>query len=82
MKREYIKEGTEIQTALGFIEVLGYNGSGLFDCLIFEEDEEGEEKGERRYLTKSDIAGMMKEIDGRNHEVVWDGNEEGEEADV
>lgn len=76
MKREYVTVGTTIDTLVGYIKVLGYNGNGLFDCNIHELDDNSQYTTERRYLTASDIQSYMKEVDGKNHKIEWEEPEE------
>ena len=79
MKIEYIKKGSIIDTLFGTIEVTGYNGSIVYG-IEREYDEEGNvEREEETRLTLNEIGHLMKEVDGRNHKVWYDEEEEDEE---
>lgn len=75
MKREIIKEGTELHVEDGYIRITGANGSGLIYADQYFVDEDGTEKyiGER-CLTASEIGLLMKAVDGQNHHIVYEGN--------
>lgn len=78
-----ITKGTMIDTPVGYMIATGFNGSLVyFD--VFEpemiEDKRGNfvdvpgsgmVKVEECRLTLNETAGVMKEVDGRNHKVVW-----------
>ena len=76
MRTEYITKGTTIDTVTGYIKILGYNGSGLFDCNIHDLNDDNQYATERRYLTARDIQSYMKEVDGKNHKIEWEEPEE------
>ncbi len=79
MKIEHITKGSIIDTFFGTIEVTGYNGSIVYG-IEREYDEEGNvEREEETRLTLNEIGHMMKEVDGRNHKVWYDEEEENEE---
>ena len=64
---DHITKGTEITTADGYIIVTGYNGHIVYADYYTDDDT----KTEERY-TLSEIAGLMKELDGKNHRVIYD----------
>lgn len=77
---DHITKGTEITTADGYIIVTGYNGHIVYaerHVLTAPDDEEYTDdnaidvKTDEMY-TLSEIAGLMKEVDGRNHRVIYD----------
>lgn len=67
-----IKTGDIIDTLAGYLEVKGYNGSIVY-CEEYETNENGEDvmTGDRM-LTCGEIALIMKEVDGRNHKVMFE----------
>ena len=73
MKREHITKGTQIDTLDGFIVLKERNDGGLFyaDEYTINDDGNPELSGVTK-LTKSEIERTMKEIDGRNHSVIWE----------
>lgn len=73
MKTETISKGMEITTETGYLKVKGYNGSIVYVDEITN-DETGNEVVEERMLTLSEIGLMMKAVDGRNHDLRWEGD--------
>ena len=83
MKMEIIKKGDIINTVEGFLVVNGFNGHIVTvqeHTMDYAENEDGSlnyddsiEKVKKRYLTLNEIALMMRENDGFNHKVVWEG---------
>lgn len=83
MKIETIKKGDVINTIEGFLIIDGFNGHIVTvqeHTMDYAENEDGSldydnaiEKAEKRYLTLNEIALMMRENDGFNHKVVWEG---------
>lgn len=69
---ETIKTGDIIDTLVGYLEVKGYNGSIVY-CDEYETTDNGEDvmTGERM-LTCNEIGKIMKEVDGRNHKVMFE----------
>lgn len=71
MKPEYITKGTEVATAAGYEIITGWNGHIVYTD-SYEVDEDGNEsKVCERMLTLEEIGHLMKEVDGKNHKVVW-----------
>lgn len=69
---EHISQGSEIQTLDGFLTVEGWNGR-LVDVTEWLLDRDGgEHEGRELRMTLNEIAAVMKEVDGRNHRVLWD----------
>lgn len=72
-----IKEGDEVTTMFGFLLIGKENGAGLIDCVEFEVDRDGEEhEGDECRLVATEIAQLMKEVDGKNHSVIYERDEE------
>ena len=72
MKPERITKGTEISTIEGKIVATSYNGSIVyFDEYTLNEEGEYEYERERR-LTLCEVGKVMKELDGMNHNVIWE----------
>lgn len=74
---EHITKGTRIYTMAGYIILKDRNDGGLYDAdeYTFTENDEAEFSGAVR-LTKAEIERTMKEMDGRNHRVIWGGTNE------
>ena len=78
---DHITKGTEITTVDGYLIITGYNGSIVYadhhtqtwpeDATEFTDDNAIDVVFEDRY-TLSEIAGLMKEVDGKNHRVIYD----------
>lgn len=73
MKRETISKGMEITTEIGYFKVKGYNGSIVYVDEITD-DEAGNEVVEERMLTLKEIGYEMKAVDGKNHDLRWEGD--------
>ena len=73
MKREIISIGTEISTEVGYLKVKSYNGSIVY-VDEYTDDENGNEVVEERMLTLEEIGKEMKSIDGKNHDLRWEGD--------
>lgn len=73
MKREIISKGMEITTEIGYLKVKGYNGSIVYVDEITD-DEDGNEITEEKKLTLEEIGHEMKAVDGKNHDLRWEGN--------
>ena len=73
MGTDIISKGTEISTTEGYLVVKGQNCGGLVSLDEYVADESGEFalKGERT-LTLSEVGHIMKDVDGKNHSVVWE----------
>ena len=72
MKRTHITAGTKIDTISGYIIVKSINDAGLCYCDEYTIDDDELDvfaKTETR-LMPADIARLMKEVDGLNHEVI------------
>lgn len=78
-----ITEGTMIDTPTGYMIATGFNGSLVFFD-VFEPEMIEDENGNLAHapgsgmvqvedcrLTLWEVAGVMKEVDGRNHKVIW-----------
>lgn len=76
---EHVTVGTKINTEDGMILLKGYNGSLLY-ADKYEYDESYDTKlvlvDDFYRLTKSELAHYMKEVDGLNHDLIWDEPEE------
>ena len=74
---EHITKGTRIETLAGYIILKDRNDGGLYDAdeYTFAENDEAEFSGAVR-LTKAEIERTMREVDGRNHRVIWGGTNE------
>lgn len=73
MRNKKIKVGSEIDTVTGKLVVTGWNGHIAFvDEYEFDYDTEEEKKTCERMLTLSEIGKEMKEVDGLNHNVIWE----------
>lgn len=74
---EHITKGTRIDTLAGYIILKDRNDGGLYDAdeYTFTENDEAEFSGVVR-LTKAEIERTMREVDGRNHRVIWGGTNE------
>lgn len=74
---EHITKGTRIETLAGYIILKDRNDGGLYDAdeYTFTENDEAEFSGAVR-LTKAEIERTMREVDGRNHRVIWGGTNE------
>lgn len=74
---EHITKGTRIETLAGYIILKDRNDGGLYDAdeYTFTENDEDEFSGAVR-LTKAEIERTMREVDGRNHRVIWGGTNE------
>lgn len=81
---EHVTVGTEVVTEYGKLVLKGYNGSLLYaDRYEYDESDEPELVYVREdRLTKSELAQDMKEVDGLNHNLIWDEPEEAEEEVV
>lgn len=67
--KNIITIGTQIETLAGYEQVTGYNGSIVYtDSYEVDMDGKAEKVGERK-LTTGEIELLMREVDGRNHEV-------------
>lgn len=83
MKRETISKGMEITTEIGYLKVKGYNGSIVYadhhkqtwpdDAEEFTDDN-AIEVVEKDMMTLSNLAMMMKAVDGKNHDLRWEGD--------
>ena len=73
-KYEHIGKGTEITTMEGKIVADSYNGSIVYfdEFLYNEETEEDDIPNGTRMLTLYEAGKIMKESDGRNHNVTWE----------
>lgn len=69
---EYVREGSIVNTADGFIECANFNGSIVY-CTEYETDIDGYKTGKScaRMLTLYEIGLLMKEQDGNNHKLAW-----------
>ena len=74
---EHITKGTRIDTLAGYIILKDRNDGGLYDAdeYTINENDEAEFSGAVR-LTKAEIERTMKEMDGKNHNVIWEGANE------
>jgi hypothetical protein len=74
---EHITKGTRIDTLAGYIILKDRNDGGLYDAdeYTINEHDETEFTGAVR-LTKAEIERTMKEMDGKNHSVIWEGETE------
>lgn len=76
---EHIRKGSEITTLAGYLVVTGYNGSIVY-CDEYtntdEDDPDKYEKTDERMLTLREIGHEMWEVDGRNHWLVYDEEED------
>lgn len=72
MKKETISKGMEITTEIGYLKVKGYNGSIVYVDEVTD-DENGNEVVEERMLTLEEIGHEMKAVDGKNHDLRWEG---------
>ena len=74
---EHITKGTRIETLAGYIILKDRNDGGLYDAdeYTFTENDEAEFSGAVR-LTKAEIERTLKETDGKNHTVIWEGESE------
>lgn len=74
MNTEIIKNGTEIATIYGKLVVTGGNHAGLVYVERYEVSDDGDyelvDSDDR--ITCSDIAVLMKEVDGKNHKVRYE----------
>ena len=73
MKKEIITKGMEISTEVGYLKVKGYNGSIVY-VDEYTDDEDGNEVVEEKMLTLEEIGHEMKAVDGRNHDLIWEGD--------
>lgn len=77
MKADIIRKGTRIDTIDGYEIVTGFNGSIVYTD-SYQLNDEGTDvylAGEGR-LTISDIEHKMKEVDGLNHSVRYEEDDE------
>lgn len=76
---EHIRKGSEITTLTGYLVVTGYNGSIVY-CDEYTYTDEADfdkcEKTGERMLTLREIEREMKEVDGGNHRLVYDEEED------
>ena len=72
MKFERIGKGSVINTIEGYVVITGYNGDICY-MENFEVDENGEVRkaGERRLTTK-ELGYVAKEVDGKNHNFIFE----------
>lgn len=69
---ETIRLNDEIQTLEGHL-VVGHYSNGTVECQEFTIDENEEETlNGTRILTLHELAGIMKEVDGHNHDLVYE----------
>lgn len=83
MKRETISKGVEITTEEGYLIITGYNGHIVYadhhkqtwpeDATEFTDDN-ATEFVEKDMMTLSNLAMMMKAVDGKNHDLRWEGD--------
>jgi len=74
-----IGRGDIIDTQYGFVCIEGRNDGGLFVVVEYEfdDDEFGNNNGnqyvtqDKLLLTAADIERRLKELDGKNHRIVW-----------
>lgn len=72
MNYEHLKIGDTIQTLAGEEKIIYSNGSIITtQSYIVGDNDELIENGENM-LTKCDVERILKEIDGRNHKVIFD----------
>lgn len=70
--KNIITIGTQIETLAGFEQVTGYNGSIVYtDSYEVDMDGKAEKVGERK-LTTNEIELLMREVDGKNHDVTYE----------
>lgn len=76
---EHIRKGSEITTLAGYLVITGYNGSIVY-CDEYtntdEDDPDKYEKTDERMLTLREIEREMWEVDGRNHRLTYDEEED------
>ena len=76
---EHIRKGSEITTLAGYLVVTGYNGFIVY-CDEYtnadEDDPDKYEKTDERMLTLREIEHEMWEVDGRNHRLTYDEEED------
>ena len=73
MKREYLREGSKIETLAGTYIITGYhgrhNGDQLLDAFFVPDDEDALD--EETMITTSDLNRLAKELDGKAHDFRW-----------
>ena len=68
---ERIYEGKEIDTLFGYIVIGKMNDGGHVLCTEVECTEDGIGSEQEHWLTLYDIAHRMKDVDGKNHKVIY-----------
>lgn len=73
---DYIKKYDQIETMAGYIVVTEFNGTILY-CKEYDVDMDGNSvlKDDDARYTLAEVGHLMKEVDGRNHRVVWEDEE-------
>ena len=72
---EIIKNGSEISTLAGYELVKGYNGSIVYTDSYEIDDDGNASMVDERMLTLEEIGHLMREVDGRNHNVRYEEEE-------
>lgn len=87
MKKHIITRGSKLDTVDGVIDIEGYNGSLYYGTMrrldtiekdgevIINPDGEGLTAPEPWSGSREDLQAMLKEVDGLNHAITWDGCE-------
>lgn len=73
MIKHYITKGSKVEGMEGTFECLSYDGTYIWGKFT---DLDGNETDDR--LTRSEVAELMRTMDGKNHKVFWE-EPEGEE---
>ena len=73
MKYEHYKVGDTIPTLEGEEKIISFNGSIITtQSYVIGDNEELIENGGENMLTQYDVERILKEIDGKNHKVIFD----------
>lgn len=67
-----IFKGYKVTTAEGYILVKSYNGSIVYVSNYVSDEKDYCHFECERMLTLSEIGALMKEVDGKNHKVIWE----------